>query len=237
MEVRLTRRFVSYLRVSTERQGQSGLGLAAQRAAVSEFIAPQDSLLAEFVEVESGKVSHRPELQRAIAEAKTHQATLLIAKLDRLARNVAFIAHLLEAGIELVAVDMPDANRFMLHIMAAVAEQEARACSERTKAALAAAKARGVRLGWSNPKRKAEQKRASAKGAAANKRNTQAFMEGMIPMVRECLRHGHRTPTAVAQYLNKQGVQARRGGVWHPSSAANLLKAVETQEVILNGNH
>lgn len=152
-------------------------------------------------------------------------------QLHRLARNVAFIAQLLESNVDLVAVDMPNANRFMLHIMAAVAEQEARACSDRTKAALEAAKKRGVCLGWSNPKRQAEQRLASAKGAETNKRNARTFLEQMKPILRQCIQKGHCTPTAIAQHLNQQGIGARRGGIWHPSSAANLLKAIETEQI------
>ena len=137
----MTGGFVTYLRVSTERQGQSGLGLEAQRAAVAAHVLGRGEVVAEFVEVESGKRSDRPELARALVEAKRAGAVLLIAKLDRLARNVAFIANLLESGVEVTAADMPEANRFLLHIMAAVAEQEGRAISERTRSALAAAKA------------------------------------------------------------------------------------------------
>ena len=141
-------RYVVYLRVSTQRQGASGLGLEAQRAAVAAFVAQRGGqVLAERVEVESGKRADRPQLAEALAEAKRAGAVLLIAKLDRLARNVAFIAGLLEAGVEVQACDMPEANRFLLHVMAAVAEHEAAAISARTKAALAAAKARGVKLG------------------------------------------------------------------------------------------
>lgn len=139
-------KFVTYLRVSTERQGQSGLGLEAQRAAVAAHVFGRGEVVAEYVEVESGKVAVRPELEKALAEAKREGAILLIAKLDRLSRNVAFIANLLESGVEVAAADMPEANRFVLHIMAAVAEQEGRAISERTKAALAAAILRCRRL-------------------------------------------------------------------------------------------
>ena len=141
--------FVTYLRVSTDRQGKSGLGLEAQRAAVLDHVAGKGEIAAEYVEIESGKRNERPQLARAMAEAKRIGAVLLIAKLDRLARNVAFIANLLEAGVEIAAADMPEANRFLLHVMAAVAEHEAQAISDRTRAALAAAKARGVALGLS----------------------------------------------------------------------------------------
>src|SRR5437868_1414451 len=141
--------FVAYFRVSTTRQGQSGLGLDAQRQAVRDYLGGQaeSQLLAEYTEIESGKRLDRPELHAALATCKRHKATLVIAKLDRLARNVAFIANLIEAGIEFVAVDNPHASRLMLHMLAAFAEHEREQISARTKAALAAAKARGVRLG------------------------------------------------------------------------------------------
>ena len=160
--------FVTYLRVSTDRQGKSGLGLEAQRKAVVDHVAGKGQIAAEFVEVESGKKNDRPQLARALAEAKRIGAVLLIAKLDRLARNVAFIANLLESGVEIAAADMPEANRFLLHVMAAVAEHEARMISDRTRAALAAAKARGAALGWAIPSRAEEQRQAARKGAVRN---------------------------------------------------------------------
>ena len=141
-------RFVSYLRVSTARQGASGLGLEAQRAAVAAHLNGSDwTLLREIVEVESGKRNDRPALAEALRLCGQQKATLVIAKLDRLARNVHFISGLMESGVEFLAVDMPSANRFVVHILAAVAEQEAEAISKRTKAALAAAKERGTVLG------------------------------------------------------------------------------------------
>ncbi|MGA7247867.1 MAG: recombinase family protein, partial [Candidatus Cybelea sp.] len=137
---------VSYLRVSTQRQGASGLGVEAQRSAVEAFCRSHGyRIVEEFVEIESGRKSDRPVLRDALARAKSSHSTLVIAKLDRLARNVAFIANLMESGVEFRACDMPEANGLLLHVMAAVAEQEARAISERTRNALAAAKARGVR--------------------------------------------------------------------------------------------
>src|SRR4051812_45961424 len=142
--------FVAYLRVSTARQGESGLGLEAQQSTVEAFAKQQGgTILATYVEVESesGKRSDRPELAKALAAARKAKATLLIAKLDRLARNVAFIATMMDGGVDFVACDQPFASRLTLHILAAVAEDEARRISERTKAALAAAKARGTRLG------------------------------------------------------------------------------------------
>src|SRR6478752_10484009 len=144
-------RFVAYFRVSTGRQGKSGLGLEAQRASVINYLNGGTwELVGEFVEVESGKHSDRPRLAEALQVCRKHRAKLVIAKLDRLSRNLAFIATLMESGIEFVAVDNPHANKLTVHILAAVAQHEREMISERTKAALAAAKARGKRIG--NPR-------------------------------------------------------------------------------------
>jgi DNA invertase Pin-like site-specific DNA recombinase len=141
-------RFVAYYRVSTDKQGRSGLGLEAQREAVRSFLNGGNWSLADAVtEVESGKRNDRPELDRALGLCRLYGATLVVAKLDRLARNVAFISKLMESGVDFVAVDFPQANRLTVHILAAVAEHEAAMISQRTRAALAAAKARGVKLG------------------------------------------------------------------------------------------
>ena len=144
-------KFIGYLRVSTEKQGQSGLGLDAQRKAIEDYLnGGRWELLAEYVEIESGKRSDRPELAKALAHSKATGATLVIAKLDRLSRNVAFISNLMESGVEFVAADMPMANRLTVHVLAAVAEHEREMISQRTSAALAAAKARGAKLGNPN---------------------------------------------------------------------------------------
>src|SRR3954453_14706379 len=141
-------KFVAYYRVSTARQGQSGLGLEAQRTAVEDFLDGGNwQLVAEVVEIESGKRSDRPKLQEALRLCRLHNPTLIIAKLDRLARNVAFISNLMESGVEFTAVDFPQANKLTVHILAAVAEHEAQMILARTKAALAAANARGRKLG------------------------------------------------------------------------------------------
>ena len=209
-------KFVTYLRVSTECQGQSGLGLEAQRAAVAGHVLGRGEVVAEFVEVESGKRADRPQLALALAEAKRAGAVLLIAKLDRLARNVAFIANLLESGVEVTAADMPEANRFLLHVMAAVVEQEGRAISDRTKAALAAAKARGVKLGWSNPEQASEQRQAAKKGAAVNRARALAltcwaWVESVVCFLRLDLASLHRSPKQIAAPSLKSDLPSKKG--------------------------
>lgn len=204
-------RYVAYYRVSTAKQGTSGLGLAAQEAAVRSFIAGEP--IAAFTEVESGKRDDRPQLAAALAHAKRHKATLMIAKLDRLARDVHFISGLLKSGVEIRACDIPTANRMVLHIMAAVAEGEREMISERTKAALAAAKARGVRLGTPHTQRLAQERRAAADAQARKLRADLAelWVAG-ITNVRE-----------IAAALNARGIPASRGGRWHPTSVQRLL--------------
>lgn len=216
-------KFVTYYRVSTARQGQSGLGLEAQKAAVASYVlGAGGDVVTEFTEVESGKRTERPELARALAEAKRQGAVLLIAKLDRLARNVAFIANLLEAGVDVRAADMPEANRFVLHVMAAVAEQEGRAISERTRAALAEAKARGKKLGWAMPSRKGEQRQAAQKGAAVRTAKADAFATNVLPVINELLASGM-SLRAIAATLNARGIATARGGKWQAVTVSNVL--------------
>ncbi len=175
--------YVGYYRVSTDRQGRSGLGLEAQRAAVAGYLDGGNwTLLDTFTEVESGRRADRPELAKALDLCRRRKATLVIAKLDRLARNVAFIANLMDAEVDVVAVDMPFANRFTLHIMAAVAENEAAQVSQRTKAALKAANARGRALGWSIPSRRAEQAQASLKVALGHRAKAAQFAANVLPI-------------------------------------------------------
>ena len=214
--------FVTYLRVSTERQGQSGLGLEAQRAAVAAYVLGRGEVVAEFVEVESGKRADRPELALALAEAKRIGAVLLIAKLDRLARNVAFIANLLESGADIAAADMPEANRFLLHVMAAVAEHEAQAISDRTRAALTAARARGVKLGWSMPDRVAEQRAASRKGAAKNTAKADQHAANVLPIIKQ-IEAGGASLRQIATALNDRGIKTARGGLWYAATVKNIL--------------
>jgi DNA invertase Pin-like site-specific DNA recombinase len=207
-------RWVSYLRVSTNKQGIGGLGMEAQREAVTAFAtARRGEILGEYLEVESGKKNDRPALAAAIAHAKRTGSALLIAKLDRLARSVSLISSLMEAGVEFQAVDMPDANRFVLHIMAAVAEYEREQISSRTKAALAAARARGVRLGVHG--------RVLADQAIAE---ATEFSRPLEADVRAVIAAGASNLREIASGLNGRGIPARQGGLWWPSNTALLMK-------------
>jgi DNA invertase Pin-like site-specific DNA recombinase len=213
--------FVAYLRVSTVRQGESGLGLEAQRAAVEAFARQHGgTIVASFVEVETGKRSDRPELAKALETARKGKATLLIAKLDRLARNVAFIANLMDAGVDFLACDQPFASRLTLHILAAVAEDEARRISERTKAALQAAKARGRKLGSPVAAKTAAKARA-ARSAYAAKANATT-----VAVIREVQGSGVKTLAGIARALRARGVKTPAGrSEWQPVQVSRLLAA------------
>lgn len=219
-------RAVTYYRVSTARQGASGLGLEAQREAVEalcrergwELVAPP------FIEVESGKRDDRPELMKAIGRAKLMGAKLVIAKLDRLSRDAEFLLKLQRTGVDFVAADMPHADRFTITIMAALAEKERELISVRTKSALAAAKARGVRLG--NPNGAAALLRAgkgNAASALSQAASAQNFAEGFREKVDEMRSNGVVSLSGMAAELNAQGLPTPRGGKWHASSVKNLL--------------
>jgi DNA invertase Pin-like site-specific DNA recombinase len=206
--------FVAYYRVSTDRQGESGLGLEAQRTAVARFIQGA-SLLGEFQEIESGKNhTNRPQLTAALAMCRTSRATLVIAKLDRLARDVHFISGLMKAGVDFVAVDMPQANKLTVHILAAVAEHEREAISQRTKAALQVAKARGTQLG--NPHWQDSIERARAA------RNPVPVSPAIMATIAE--RRAQGLPLRkIADHLNGMGVRTPRGNRWHPETVSKVL--------------
>jgi DNA invertase Pin-like site-specific DNA recombinase len=206
-------KFVSYYRVSTERQGHSGLGLEAQQAAVRSYLdGGAGQLVGEFTEIESGHKNERPELAKALALCKKHKATLLIARLDRLARNVHFISGLMETKVKFVACDMPEATPFMLHVYAAAAQEEVRAISARTRAALQAAKARGVRLGRNGAERL----------APANKALAVERAKRLHPMLTDLIASGA-SLRQIAAELTKRGVGTPRGGRWHPTTVGRLL--------------
>ena len=215
-------KFVAYYRVSTAKQGQSGLGLEAQREAVRSYLNGGSwSLVAEFRETESGKRSNRPALQEALAACRLHKATLIIAKLDRLARNVAFVSALMEAGVEFVAADFPQANRLTVHILASVAEHEGRMISERTKAALRVAKERGVRLGGDRGGRADDGARALAKAAIRKSADDRAAI--VLPTIRTIQAAGTTSLRGIAEALNDQGIPSSRGGRWQAISVRRVL--------------
>jgi DNA invertase Pin-like site-specific DNA recombinase len=219
-------KWISYLRVSTDRQGTSGLGLEAQRVAVEAYLnGGKWTLAAEFVEVESGKHSdNRPQLAAALALCKKLKARLVIAKLDRLSRNLAFIATLMERGVDFVACDNPHATRLTLHILAAVAEHERTMISQRTKAALAAAKARGTKLG--GPRLAIASKLGNAANAAAADR----FAANVAPVIRQIRASGIASNRGIARALNARGVATARGGVWTAVQVGSVLKRERLNE-------
>ena len=214
-----TGRFIAYYRVSTERQGRSGLGLEAQQAAVRAWLNGGPwTLLEEFTEVESGANNARPELAKALTSCRLKGATLVIAKLDRLSRDAHFLLGLERAGVDFVAADMPGANRMTVGIMAVVAEEERRMISARTKAALAAAKARGVALGgW-----KGGPIVDGSLGAAANRERAAAFAAKVRPIVAD-LRGRGLSLRQMAAELTAQGIQTPRGGAWTATAVRVVL--------------
>lgn len=210
--------FVAYYRVSTDRQGRSGLGLEAQRRAVLEYLNGGDWRLVEsFTEIESGKRNDRPELAKALQACRKHGARLIIAKLDRLARNVHFISGLMESGVDFIAVDMPHASRLTIHILAAVAEHERELISARTKAALQAAKARGVKLG--GPCQPEQYQRS----AATRRQRAQQFAQNVLPIIAQIQHAGVTTYAGIAAALNRRGIRPSRGTLWHANTVRRVL--------------
>jgi len=213
-------KFIAYYRVSTDKQGVSGLGLEAQKKAVMNYLdGGKWELIAEHTEIESGKRNRRPELLAALAACKKHKATLVIAKLDRLGRNVAFISNLMESKIEFVAVDNPHANRLLLHMLAAFAEHEREQISVRTKAALAAAKDRGVELG----------KYGKEVLSKRNKQRSDEFAFKMAGLIEEIKDGGHTTIRAIMKELNRRKIPTFRsnGASWQLRNTHLLLKRIE----------
>lgn len=224
---------IAYFRVSTKSQGISGLGLDAQRVAVEAYARSHGGrVVGEYTEVESGKNADRPELLRAVAHCRRSKATLVVAKLDRLSRNVAFLAALLENGFEFVACDNPHVNRLTLHILAALAEHEAKLISERTKAALTAAKKRGAKLGaqrpghFDDPARNAARLAALDRGRARSakvrtERAREAYSD-LLPTIREMRGQGA-SFQAIADRFNADGHTTRQGASWTAMTVRRVL--------------
>lgn len=228
-----SQKFVSYCRVSTQAQGRSGLGLEAQHAAVASYIATRGGeLVAEFVEVETGKgadaLAKRPQLKAALQACAKQGAVLLIAKLDRLARNVHFVSGLLETGCDFVAVDMPNANKVMIQMHAVMSEWERDQISTRTKAALTAAKARGVKLGTSGP---ANLKRCLEGRTEVADTGAQKLAGLMAGFAMQKL-----TQRQMVAELNSIGVHAPRGGTWSLAQVQRLLKRLDVLQTNKNPN-
>ncbi|UYW30273.1 recombinase family protein [Methylorubrum extorquens] len=215
--------FVAYYRVSTKRQGASGLGLEAQQEAVRGYVNGRAwKLVEEVIEVESGKRSDRPKLAEALRLCRLQKATLVIAKLDRLARNVAFVSTLMESGADFVAVDFPQANRLTVHILAAVAEHEAAAISQRTSAALRQAKARGVKLGGDRGHLSLVAAQGHAASLMSRRAKASARAADLRPIVTEIRMSGAITLQAIADALNARGIPAARGGRWSSAQVRRL---------------
>lgn len=217
---------VCYQRVSTVRQGSSGLGLEAQASACAAYAASINALVLgqPFIEVETGKLNARPELTKALALCKVTGATLVISKLDRLSRNAAFLLNLAESGVKFIAADMPAANSLTVGIMALVAQQEAEAISKRTKDALQAAKQRGTVLGNPNG---AAALRSAAKGntaaVTAIKAGADSHAENLGPVIDNLKAEGITSLGGIAKALNERSMKTPRGGIWHKTSVSNLL--------------
>ena len=218
-------KFIAYYRVSTGKQAASGLGLEAQKNAVADFLnGGRWTLLDEFIEVESGKNSDRPQLERALALCRLHKATLVVAKLDRLARNLHFLSGLMESGVEFVACDLSSANRLTIHVLAAVAEAEALAISQRTKAALKAAKARGVVLGGDRGSlTKKVRDKGRAIGIEVRRQRARKRAADLLPIIEAIREEGALSLQDIADGLNQRSIPTAQGGAWQPTQVMRVL--------------
>jgi DNA invertase Pin-like site-specific DNA recombinase len=223
-------KFVAYYRVSTGKQASSGLGLEAQKDAVADYLnGGRWTLIDEFIEVESGRNSDRPQLAQALALCRLHNATLVVAKLDRLARNLHFLSGLMEAGVEFVACDLPTANRLTIHVLAAVAEAEALAISQRTKVALAAAKRRGVVLGGDRGSlTKKVRDKGRALGIKVRQQRAMKRAADLAPIIEAIREQGAISLQGIANGLNERAIPAAYGGTWQPTQVMRVLKSAIT---------
>jgi DNA invertase Pin-like site-specific DNA recombinase len=211
-------KFVAYYRVSTDKQGLEGNGIEAQKQAVARYLASLDcELLGRFEEVESGANNLRPELARAIAMAKSHKAVLVIAKLDRLSRNAAFLLQLQDSGVDFVACDMPNADKLSIGIIALLAQRERQLISDRTKAGLAVVKQRGTKLGNPNP----GPALTAARGAVQARKA--AFAAVAMRAIREIQSTGVTKLTQIADCMNKRGEKTARAGKWTATTVRRVL--------------
>ncbi len=227
--------FVAYYRVSTDRQGRSGLGLDAQRKTVADFLSGGSwSLVSEFVEVESGKSTDRPELEKALARCRIMDAALVVANVSRLTRSVAFLSKLLEAGVEVRFCDLPKiegpTGRFMLQQMAAVAELEAGLIGDRTKKALAAAKARGKKLG--NPQNLRNRDVGSVNGRAVRIKAANNRAADLVPIITQVREAGAVSLREIAEGLNNQGVYTPRGNRWSAVQIQRVLARISSKNLV-----
>lgn len=217
-------KFVAYYRVSTKGQGDSGLGLEGQKAAVTRFLnGGKWSLVQEVVEVESGKRNDRPKLAEALRLCRVYNATLLIAKLDRLSRNVYFISSLMESGVKFVAVDMPEATDMTIHILASVAQGEAKAISDRTRTALAAARARGTILGGLRRNSGTIHALGNAQSVKVRQQRAAKRANDLLPAIEQAQAEGASTLREIAAFLNAKGIPTPRGGEWSAVQVKRVL--------------
>jgi DNA invertase Pin-like site-specific DNA recombinase len=216
-------KYVAYYRVSTQKQGRSGLGLEAQQAAVKQYLAAHGGVeLASFTEIESGKVDARPQLDAALLHCRQTRATLLVAKLDRLSRNISFLFKMRDEGVKFQALDIPEANTLTLGVFAAMAQHEREIISTRTKAALAARKARGLPLGTPRDMSVYAATAAPA-GSAANRRKAIARAKEIQPKIEAARKEGHASLRAIAAYLNNLEIPTPRGKQWTATAVAHAI--------------
>lgn len=218
-------RFVAYYRVSTAKQGVSGLGLEAQRQTVLQSVGDGE-LLEEFTEVESGKLNTRPQLLAALKHARLTKSTLIVAKLDRLSRNAAFLNQLFDADVPIRCADMPFADRFTIGILAQVAQWERERISDRTKAALAVAKSRGRDLGGRRANQRCVDAAGRQKGMETRQVASAQRKSDVMPYVDAARANGHMSLRGIASYLNDRRIAAPRGGQWQAAQVARLLQSV-----------
>lgn len=224
---------VAYYRVSTKRQGESGLGLEAQKQAVQAFLQGGCwNLVAEFIEIESGKLDKRPKLQEALRLCRVTGSKLVVAKLDRLSRNLGFLVSLQEAGVPFVCADNPTANELTIHLLSVLAQHERRVISERTKAALQAAKVRGVRLGNPNIKELRPDRREAAN--ASRIRMADAFVTDLNEIILDIKNLGISSLSGIASELNTRGIPTQRGGSWQATQVRRVMDRVRKTVIAPN---